>query len=152
MISQRPYLLHEEKAGYDPVTKVVLGLVLAATLVPAIVLLFYELAGAIFLFGATALDALLFHLVLPRRYQVFDTGLRIVLGWPVHWDIPFSTIKDIRPARAADTWIYDGVRLATSSRTTVEIVREKGWNVIVSPGDRQRFLERLGEAIRAAAG
>lgn len=152
MIRQRPYLLHEEKAGYDAMAKAVLGLVLAATLVPAVILLFYQIAGAISLFGTTALDALLFHLVLPRRYQVFDTELKIVLGWPVHWDIPFSTIKEIRPARAADTWIYNGIRLATSSRTTVEIVRQKGWDVIVSPEDRQRFLERLGEAIRAAAG
>lgn len=89
--------------------------------------------------GTTAFDALLFHLVLPRRYQVFDTRLRIVLGWPVHWDIPFSTIKEARPARPVNTWMYYGIRLATSSKTTVEITR-----------DRQKFLERLGEALRAA--
>lgn len=147
-----PYLLHEEKAGYDRMAQAVLLLVLAATLVPAVVLLFYELAGAIFLFGATALDALLFHLVLPRRYQVRDSGLGIVLGWPVHWDIPFATIKEVRPARAAGTWAYHGIRLATSPKTAVEIVREKGSDVVVSPEDRQRFLDRLGEAIRAAAG
>ncbi len=145
-----PYLLHEEKAGYDLWPMAVLVLALAATLVPAVVLLFYEVAGAIFLFGTTAFDALLFHLVLPRRYQVFHTRLRIVLGWPLHWDIPLSTIREARPARPVNTWIYDGIRFATSSKTTVEITREKGLDVIVSPRDRQRFLERLGEALRAA--
>lgn len=46
--------------------------------------------------------------------------------------------------------MYYGIRLATSSKTTVEITRERGLDVIVSPRDRQRFLERLGEALRAA--
>lgn len=123
------------------------SLVALLTLVPAIVLLFYDLGGALFLFGVTLLDALVFHLVLPRRYQIFDTRLRIVLGWPLHWDIPLATIKEARPARPLDTWVYGGVRFATSTRTAVELTRKKGLGAVISPSDRERFLQRLNEAL-----
>jgi hypothetical protein len=144
------YLMYEVAARYDRVQFVVLAVIIAATLAPAIVLLFFDLAGAAALFGATLLDALVFHLVFPRRYQVFNTKLRIVMGWPVNWDIKLSTIKEARPAPGISTWIYGGVRLATSSATAVEIVRQKGMGVIISPSDREVFLEQLNHAVRLA--
>ena len=144
------YLMYEDAARYDRVQIVLLAVIIGATLVPGVILLFYQLAGAAAMFGATLLDVLIFHLVFPRRYQVFNTKLRIVLGWPVRWDIKLSTIKEARPAPAISTWIYGGVRLATSSATAVEILRKEGMDVIISPSDRQTFLERLNDAIKLA--
>ncbi len=144
------YLMYEDTARYDRLQFVFLVIVIAATLAPAIVLLFLYPTGAAVMFGATLLDVLIFHLVFPRRYQVFNTKLRIVLGWPINWDIRLSTIKEARPAPGISTWIYGGVRLATSSATAVEIVRKKGMGVIISPSDRETFLERLNDAIRLA--
>ena len=144
------YLIYEDTAGYDKVQFVLLAVIIAATLIPAIVLLFYDTEGGVAMFGVTVLDALIFHLVFPRRYQVFNTKLRIVLGWPLKWDIRLSTIKEARPAPAVSTWIYGGARLATSSATAVEIVRRKGMGVIISPSDRQMFVQRLNEAVRLA--
>ena len=142
--------MYEDAARYDRVQIVLLAVIIGATLVPGVILLFYQLAGAAAMFGATLLDILIFHLVFPRRYQVFNTKLRIVLGWPVRWDIKLSTIKEARPAPAISTWIYGGVRLATSSATAVEILRKQGMDVIISPSDRQTFLERLNDAIKLA--
>jgi Bacterial PH domain len=144
------YLMYEDAAAYDRVQIILFAVIIAATLVPAIILLFYDTGGAAAMFGATLLDALIFHLVFPRRYQVFNTKLRIVLGWPISWDIRLSTIKEARPAPGVATWIYSGVRLATSSATAVEIVRQKGMGVIISPSERQTFLEQLNEAVRLA--
>jgi Bacterial PH domain len=144
------YLMYEDTARYDRVQFIVFFAILAATLVPAIILLFFDVAGAAAMFGATVLDALIFHLVFPRRYQVFNTKLRIVMGWPINWDIKLSTIKEARPASAISTWIYSGVRLATSSGTAVEIVRRKGMGIIISPSDRQTFLEQLNAAVKLA--
>jgi Bacterial PH domain len=144
------YLMYEDAPRYDRLQFVFLAIIVAATLVPGIVLLFYDTEGAAAMFGVTLLDALIFHLVFPRRYQVFDTKLRIVLGWPLCWDIKLSTIKEARPAPGIATWIYGGVRLATSSATAVEIVRQKGMGVIISPSDRQAFLEQLNRAVKLA--
>ena len=144
------YLMYEDAARYDRVQIVLLAVIIGATLVPGVILLFYQLAGAAAMFGATFLDVLIFHLVFPRRYQVFNTKLRIVLGWPLKWDIKLTTIKEARAAPGISTWIYGGVRLATSSATAVEIVRKNGLGVIISPSDRQTFLERLNEAVRLA--
>ncbi len=144
------YLMYEDTARYDRLQFVFLVIIIAATLAPAIVLLFLDPTGAAVMFGATLLDVLIFHLVFPRRYQVFNTKLRIVLGWPINWDIRLSTIKEARPAPGISTWIYGGVRLATSSATAVEIVRKKGMGVIISPSDRETFLERLNDAVRLA--
>jgi len=82
--------------------------------------------------------------------KAFNTKLRIVLGWPIRWDIKLSTIKEARPAPAISTWIYGGVRLATSSASAVEIVRRKGMGIIISPSDRQTFLEQLNAAVKLA--
>jgi hypothetical protein len=144
------YLMYEEAAAYDRMQFVLLGVIIAATLVPAIILLFFDFEGAAAMFGVSLLDALIFHLVFPRRYQLFNTKLRIVLGWPIRWDIKLSTIKEARPAPAISNWIYGGVRLATSSATAVEIVRTKGMGVIISPSDRKTFLEQLDAAVKLA--
>lgn len=144
------YLIYEDAPRYDRVQFVLLALIIAATLVPAVVLLFFSLEGAVAMFGVTLLDALIFHLVFPRRYQVFNTKLRIVLGWPITWDIKLSTIKEARPAPGTATWVYSGFRLATSSATAVEIVRRKGMGIIISPSDRQTFLEQLNAAVKLA--
>jgi hypothetical protein len=144
------YLMYEDAARYDRVQFVFLAVIIAATLVPAIVLLFFDTTGAAYMFGVTFLDALIFHLVLPRRYQLFNTKLRIVLGWPISWDVKLFTIKEARPAPAISTWFYSGVRLATSSSTAVEIVRKGGLGVIISPSDRKAFLEQINAAVKLA--
>ena len=80
---------------------------------------------------------------------MFNTKLRIVLGWPLGWDIPLSTIRETHAASGIARWIYRGVRLSTSSGTAVEIVRKKGVNVIISPSNREPFLERLNNVLKA---
>lgn len=142
--------MYEAAAKYDRLQIIVFLVIIAATIVPAIVLLFFDTEGAAFMFGVTLLDILIFHLVFPRRYQLYNTKLRIVMGWPISWDIRLSTIKEARPAPAMSTWLYGGFQLATSSATAVEIVRRKGMGVIISPSDRQTFLKQLNAAVKLA--
>jgi hypothetical protein len=142
--------MYEDTPSYDWITKILVAAILGAYLVAGIVLLFYAVALGIALFGDALLVALIFYFVLPRRYQVFNTKLRIVLGWPLGWDIPLSTIRQARAGHDSARWIYRGVRLAVSSGTVVEIVRKKGWNVIISPSNRETFLERLNDVLKAA--
>jgi hypothetical protein len=117
--------------------------------VAGIALVFYVVPASIALFGDMLLVGVIFYFVRPRRYQVFNTKLRILLGWPLGWDIPLSTIREARAAHDSARWIYRGVRLAVSSGTVVEIIRKKGWNVIISPSNRETFLERLNDVLKA---
>ena len=88
------------------------------------------------MFGVTVFDALLFYAILPKRYQIFQDKVKIVLGQPIAIDIPLSTIREARPAPGSRTFVYGGIRLATSSRNVVEIVRSKGLNIVISPANR----------------
>jgi len=142
------YLTYEDSARYDFWLKLILGGTLTLTLVLGIVFIFSDTAGALVMFGVTAFDALLFNAILPRRYQIYQDRLRVVLGRPFAFNISFSTIKEARSATGSAAFMYGGLRFATSFRSIVEIVRSKGLNVVISPASRDAFLEQLNQALR----
>jgi len=142
------YLVYEDIPQYDLWLKLILGGTLAFTFVLSIVLLSVDLLGAWIAFGVTIFDALLFHAILPRRYQIFQDKVRIALGRPFAFNISLSTIREARSASGSKAFAYRGLRFATSSRSVVEIIRHKGWNVVISPANRDLFLEQLAQALR----
>jgi hypothetical protein len=144
--------MYEDTPRYDRTIKVLISAFLGTLLLAGIVLVFYVVRASIVLFGDILLIGTISYFVRPRRYQVFNNKFRIVLGWPLGWDIPLSTIREARPAPNRARWVYRGARLATSSGTVVEIVRKKGINVVISPSNRETFLERLNEVLKAAQG
>jgi hypothetical protein len=95
--------------------------------------------------GVTLFDAALFRVILPRKFQVFEDRIRIVLGWIFRIDIPFSNIVDARSASGSKAFAYWGIRFATSTRHIVEIIRKKGLNLVISPANEEVFLEQLPE-------
>jgi hypothetical protein len=147
MRSQPGPLIYEDKPPYDRIEKSLSVGVPAAFLIAGLILLRPATRAGVALLVDAAVFGLAVHFVIPRRYQLFATRLRIVLGWPLRWDIPLSTIAAARPARGVARWFYWGVRLATSSGTLVEVERKKGWNVILSPSSRDVFLAQLNEAL-----
>jgi hypothetical protein len=147
------YLLYEDMPRYDGWLKLVLVVSLLATLIPGILLLiWYDPTGGLAMLGVTAADALIFYFVLPKRYQLFDNKLRIVLGWPFGMDIRLSDIKEVRPSKGSDSLAMRRLKFATSSRTATEIVRRNGWSVVISPSDREAFIQRVNEALEAVQG
>ena len=82
-------------------------------------------------------------------WVVLCIGLGIVLGRPLAVNIPLATIKEARPAPGSKAFAYWGVRFATSLKNVVEIVRHRGLNFVISPSNRDLFLERLAEALKA---
>ncbi len=106
-----------------------------------------EESGAAILFAVTPFVLGLFWAVLPRRVEVWTDRIRIVMGWPFSFNVPFDTVSEIRSARARDALIYGGLRFSPSVRTPVEVRRSRGMNVVVSPHDRQQFLENAQRAL-----
>jgi len=143
------YLVYEDTPQYDIWLKMIVGGTLALTLVLGIALLSVDVLGAGVVLGVTVFDALLFNAVIPRRYQIFQDKVRIVLGGPFAFNIPLSTISEARSASGSKAFVYWGIRFATSSRSVVEIIRGKGWNVVISPRNRDAFLNQLAQALKA---
>ena len=143
-------MVYEDTPRYDSWLKLLLGSVLALTLILGFVLLPTDIGAAWVMFAVTLFDALLFKAILPRRYQIFQDRVRIVLGGPFALNIPLSDISEARSAPGSRAFIYWGIRLATSS-SGVEIVRKKGLSLVISPANADMFLEQLNRALKASS-
>jgi hypothetical protein len=146
--NQESFLLYEDTAEYDLWLKLLLGGILAFTLIMGFFLLPVDRTGAYIFLGVTVFYALLFYAILPQRYQIWTDRVRIVLGRPLAVNIPLATIQEARSASGSKAFAYWGVRFATSLKNVVEIVRHRGLNFVISPSNRELFLERLAEALK----
>ncbi|MFC1871535.1 hypothetical protein ACFLYF_03950 [Chloroflexota bacterium] len=134
-------------ARYDFWIKAILGGVLGILLFSGIALLPVDTEGALVMFGATLFDALLFHAILPRRFQIFPDRLRIVLGQPFAINLALSNIAEARLSSGNKVFAYWGIRFATSTRCIVEIVRKRGLNLVISPTNCDTFREQLNQTL-----
>ena len=145
------FLLYEDTARTDTWLKLMLGGILVMFLVLGGVLLFQDKGDAFGMFGIAVFYTLLFKIIMPQRYQIYSDKVKIVLGGPFAWNIPFSTIKEIRSASGVSAFAYSGIRFATSSKNVVEIKRSRGCNVVISPANKEVFLEQASRALQAAS-
>ena len=146
-------LIYEDTARYGLGLKILLGGIIGLTLVLGIAsLLWQDVEAALVMFGITLFDAFLFKAILPQRFQIFEDGVRIVLGGPFAINIPFSNISYVKSASGRKASVYLGLRFATSSRCVVEIIRKKGLNLVISPSHDDLFLEQANHALESLVG
>lgn len=138
-------VVFEDKPVYDKLNKYLIGGILAVPLIVAIVLLTQDILGATIMFGITVFDAILFWCVLPKRFLAYEERLKIVLGGPFSYTIPFRDIINVRQATKDMAWVYWGLRLGTSQKFQVEIERKNGLGVIISPSMENDFIEQLNQ-------
>lgn len=143
------YLLYEDNPKVDRWMKLMFAGIVLLFLVLGLVLLFEDIEAAFTMFGVAVFDALLFKSVVPRRYEIYSDKLRVVLGGPFALNISLSTVKEVKAASGAKAFAYSGVRFATSSKNVVEITRIRGCNYVISPLNREVFLEQANRALRA---
>ncbi|MFC2056310.1 PH domain-containing protein [Chloroflexota bacterium] len=142
-------LLYEDKPKYDVWIKALLVGVVAYTFILGIVQISVDTKEAFSVFGVVLFEIILFRMILPRRFQILRDKLRIVLGGPLAINIPISDIEEVRSRTGIKAFVYFGVRFATSSSHTVEIIRKKGLNLVISPTNDEEFIKQLNLA-RAA--
>lgn len=145
------YPIHEERAAYAPGLKWVFALTLAATIVPAILLFSSEPVASWVLLGATVFDAVLLYAILPRRYQILADRVRIVLGAPFAITIGLATIRMVRVATVMESLIFWGIGFVTSPGSAVHISRHQGLDLMISPTNREAFVEQLNQALAASS-
>jgi hypothetical protein len=135
--------IHEEKVEYDGWLKIIyvipFGLFIAALL--------FALNGDLEVFsvllGEGVFIWLIYYLIMPRKYQIYQDKLRIVLGGPFALNIQLKTIKEVMHVAGSKAYVYSGARFATSSRYVIQIVRNGGLNYLISPQNGELFLEQL---------
>jgi hypothetical protein len=142
-------MIHEEKAEQSNWVKLIY-IIPAGLFIGALASLFYgELEPFWVLIGDSALVSLIFYFIFPRKFQIFNNRIRIVLGNPLAINILFSSIKEVRHTEGSRAYVYSGVRLATSSSYVIEISRVKGLNYVISPQHGELFLQQLKQAIES---
>ena len=144
-------LLYEDKPKYDVWIKAILGGVVVLTFIMGINQISIDTKEAFSVFGVVLFEIILFGIILPRRFQILSDKLRIVLGGPFAINIPLSGIKEVRSRTGIKAFIYFGVRFATSSSHTVEIIRKKGLNMVISPTNDEEFIKQLNQARNAVS-
>jgi len=143
-------IIYEDNPHYDFLQKGAMAIVM----LPVIIILFFlftgNFIGVISGFIAGLLLGFYHWWLFPRKYQILDSKLRIVLGGPFPLDIPFDNLKTVRqPTRREWLW---GTTLGFgvySREHAVQIVKKKSRilpHVNISPCDREKFLEHLNKA------
>jgi hypothetical protein len=140
-------LVYEAGAPMDRWLKLMLSAIVAVTLIIGLVMVPFDEIGAFFMLGTTVFLAALFAVIMPRKYRIYEDRIKIQLGGPFSVDVPFGTIKEIRPLAGASTQSYNGVKFATSMQNVVEITRRKGMGMTISPADRDLFLQQADWAL-----
>jgi hypothetical protein len=141
-------LIHEEYSERNFWLRFIL-IIPVALFISALYYLYNQnIAEALALLGDTVFISALLYFIFPRKYQIYDDRLKIVLGRPFAINILFSSIKEVRHAQGSKAYVYSGVRFATSSRFVVEIQRVKGLNFIISPQNGDIFLNQLKKALK----
>ena len=146
-------LIYEDKAVYDTWLKVVLVVVLAIPTILAISRIARNTEEGLAGFGVLLFIIILFRIILPRRFQVYDDKLRIILGGgPFAFNIPLDDIREVKPRKGIQAFLYTGLRFATSANHTVEINRKNGLNVLISPTNDEMFIDQLHKARKTMLG
>ena len=139
-------VLFEDKPVYNKPNKYLIGGLIAIPLIIAIVLLTQDILGAAIMFGVAIFDATLIYCILPKSFIVYEDRLKIVLGGPFSYTVPFKDITNIRQATKDMAWMYWGMRLGTSLKFQIEIERNNGLGVIISPSMENEFIKQLNQA------
>ncbi|MFC1847618.1 PH domain-containing protein [Chloroflexota bacterium] len=139
-------LVYDDKPRYDLWVKFILGSIIACTFILGIIYISQDTEAAIAMFGITVFDAILFKIILPRRFQIFEDRLKILLGVPFSINIPFTNITDVKTVSGTKALVYWGIQFATSTSHVVEIIRKKGPNITISPSNPDMFLEQFKQA------
>jgi hypothetical protein len=140
------WVIYEDDPRYDTWFKIILAVPLLILILSAGLLIAQSEATAmLIIFGVVLLLALMFWLILPRKFIVMQDKLVIKLGGPFSIKIAY---KDIKSAGKI-SWKSKNfaMNFTSSVQNTVNITASRGLSVNFSPSHREQFLENLNEAM-----
>jgi hypothetical protein len=145
MSYSKSLLLHQDEPAYGLLFRLII-LAVPGILAASGIYLWSsgDSQGALALLFEAGFIGLIFWLVFPRRYLVYEDHLRIVLGGPFSMKIGFAGIKTIETTSRLSFNINFATRLAKSY---VAIVRKKGLSIAITPRASDRFVEEANRAL-----
>jgi len=138
-------IIYEDSPNYDVWLKGIMMLPIFFIVIGLYFLFTTEIESAVGVFATGLLMGTVYWAIFPRKYQVFDNRVKIVLGGPFSVNISFDSLE----SAGKQEGINFGLNFATTfiSEHAVEIKRKKGLTVNITPGNRDRFLENLNKAV-----
>jgi hypothetical protein len=86
----------------------------------------------------------LFFAIIPRKYQILDDEIRIVMGL-LKINIPFSNIDSIETRPPSSIYVsFEGMRLGSGTgEKCILIKRKRGANILIQPMNTKKFQQIL---------
>ena len=138
-------LLYQDEPVYGLFMKLIIVVIPVAMLVGSIYLFSSgNNADGLALLFELIIIGLIFWVVFPRRYQVYEDHLRIVLGGPFSVKVGFDKIKTIGVTSRQTLSINFVTKL---TKNYVEIAKKRGLSIAITPGDNDLFVENANRAL-----
>jgi hypothetical protein len=138
-------LLYQDKPGSGWILRFIL-LIVPILLFALSIYLWYsgESSGSLVLLTEGVIISLILWAILPRKYQVFEDHLSIVLGEPFKIKIGFDQITKIEVTTRTALTVNFVTRI---TRTYVIIIKKKGLSTAITPGNNELFVENAIKAL-----
>jgi hypothetical protein len=138
-------LLYQDEPAYGLFLKLIIFFVPAGLLGGSVYLLSTgEVSGSLALLAEAVFIALIFWMVFPRKYQVYQDHLRIVLGGPIAIKIRFEKIKAVEVTGRTAFTVNFVTRIAWNY---VIIVKKRGLSIAITPKSNELFADNANRAL-----
>lgn len=137
-------VIYEDSTKLDTWTRLIIFFPPALLLAASMLIPPGDQAVTLFMIPFAIIVAGIIYCILPAKYCILDSKIRIVFRVPLNFDIPYETVVAVRPPR----WSTIGINLPSnmSQANAVEIVRSKKLSVAITPTDRTVFMRNFEEA------
>ncbi len=143
--SSKSLLLYEDKPEYGTVLKLIIFIVPVMLLGASLYLgSSGENEGALVLLFEALFVSSIFLFIFPRRYQVHEDHLSIVLGGPLTVRIGFAQIKTIEVTNKTALTVNFATRMTMKY---VRIVKKTGLGIAITPKSNESFVENANRAL-----
>ena len=137
-------LLYQDEPTYGLLLKLLVVIMPVAMLAASIyVFSLGDSAGSLALLVEASIIGFIFWVVFPRRYQVYEDHVRIVLGGPFSEKVGFHKITTI----GVTSRLTFSVNFVTKlTRNYVEIAKKRGLSIAITPRANDLFVENANRA------
>jgi len=145
MSYSRSVLLYQDEPTYGLFLKLIIVIVPAALMAGSIYLWSSgESSGSLALLAEAFFIGIIFWVIFPRRYQVYEDHIRIVLGGPFSVKVGFNKITAIEATGRMALTVNFATRI---TKTYVRIVNKKGFSIAITPKSNDLFVENANRAL-----
>ena len=141
----RSVLLYQDEPAYGLLLKLIIVIVPLALLSTSIYIFSSgDNSGGLASLVETFIISFIFWIVFPRRYQVYEDHVRIVLGGPFSVKVGFVKIEAIR---VTSRFIFSINFVTRLTKSYVEIAKKRGMSIAITPRDNNSFVENANRAM-----